>query len=60
MIIVQFVDQSHQIVCYVSTLLVVITKDVLKDFNFILAAKAALEIRMLALCLSETSFTLLQ
>ena len=39
---------------------VVVTKDVEEDSNVVLVAIAALKVRMLVLCLSATSSTLLQ
>ena len=45
-------------VCYVSML--VVTKDIVKDFDVVLAAMTELKVRMLVLCLSATSSTILQ
>ena len=41
-------------------MLVIVTKDVVMDFDVVVAAIAALEVRMLVLCLSSMSSTILQ
>ena len=54
-----FICSKRLIFLYVS-IFVVFTKNVVKDFDVVLAAIAALEVRMLILCLSATSSTILQ
>ena len=46
-------------VCY-DSILVVVYKYVVNDFDVVLAEIAALEVRMMVLCLSTTSFTCFQ
>ena len=46
--------------CLNVSILVIVTKDVVKNFDVVIAAIAALEVRMLVLCMSATISTLWQ